>query len=249
MGIPLTGLTPAQTYPSLFKVSDNTNLTSTPKRMSDGLGNDTTIWISSLGFNNRGGGNIGTNTAIGIGALQANTTGLSNIAIGPLSLNSNTSGISNIGIGGGTLRLQTTGEYNIAIGNAAMEHNTTGSNNTAIGRSALIFNTIGIENVAIGSYSLVAATTASGNTAVGYASLFDVTTQSNNTAIGYYSNTSGFSGCLLLGVNCVATANNQVVIGSSTNSLGAIATETITPNRTWTVNINGANYKIPLLAL
>jgi hypothetical protein len=40
-----------------------------------------------------------------------------------------------------------------------------------------------------------------------------------------------------------------MVIGSSSYPAGAIATETITPNRTWTVRINGANYKIPLLAI
>jgi len=46
--------------------------------------------------------------------------------------------------------------------------------------------------------------------------------------------------------------NNAVLpltVGSAGTPAGAITTETITPNRTWTVRINGANYKIPLLAI
>jgi 2-keto-4-pentenoate hydratase len=41
----------------------------------------------------------------------------------------------------------------------------------------------------------------------------------------------------------------HIVIGSNTSNAGTIIGETITPNRTWTVRINGANYKIPLLAI
>jgi len=54
---------------------------------------------------------------------------------------------------------------------------------------------------------------------------------------------------LILGYQATATADNQFVVGSSTSNVGAIATEIIIADRTWTVRINGANYKIPLLAI
>jgi hypothetical protein len=46
-----------------------------------------------------------------------------------------------------------------------------------------------------------------------------------------------------------ATDSNKFVVGSSSVNAGAVTTETITADTTWTVRINGANYKIPMLAL
>lgn len=50
MATSLTGLTPATTYDSLLKLGDNNNLTSTSKVVSDGLGNDTLINLSTTAF-------------------------------------------------------------------------------------------------------------------------------------------------------------------------------------------------------
>jgi hypothetical protein len=58
-----------------------------------------------------------------------------------------------------------------------------------------------------------------------------------------------FSGSVILGNSATATANNQFVVGSAGTNAGAVTTEVITPDRTWTVRINGANYKIPMLAI
>jgi hypothetical protein len=47
MGTSLTGLTPATTYDALIKVGDNGPLSGTLKRLSDGLGNDSAISLST----------------------------------------------------------------------------------------------------------------------------------------------------------------------------------------------------------
>ena len=56
------------------------------------------------------------NTAFGLEALTANTTGIGNTAIGFWTLRSNTTGFDNIAIGAGALTSNTAGRSNIAIG-------------------------------------------------------------------------------------------------------------------------------------
>ena len=99
-----------------------------------------------------GGGQQSTNTAVGVTALNANTTGVSNTAIGfeALLLNSTASG--NTALGRRALRA-TTGASNIAIGNSAMENNTSGVANIGIGEGAGNVNTTGGSNIFIGNWS------------------------------------------------------------------------------------------------
>jgi len=59
MGTTLTGTTPATTYDSLIKVTDNGPLSGTAKYLSDGLGNDSALALST-GFVG-----IGTTSAVG----------------------------------------------------------------------------------------------------------------------------------------------------------------------------------------
>jgi hypothetical protein len=54
MGTTLTGTTPQDTYDSLIKVTDNGPLSGTAKYLSDGLGNDSVLALST--------GNIGIGT-------------------------------------------------------------------------------------------------------------------------------------------------------------------------------------------
>jgi hypothetical protein len=54
MGTSLTGLTPATTYDALIKVGDNGPLSATAKFLSDGLGNDSVLALST--------GNVGVGT-------------------------------------------------------------------------------------------------------------------------------------------------------------------------------------------
>ena len=47
MGTTLTGTFISQTFDALIKVTDNDNLTSTAKRLTDGLGNDSPLFLST----------------------------------------------------------------------------------------------------------------------------------------------------------------------------------------------------------
>ena len=76
-----------------------------------------------------------TNTALGIGALDSNTTGDRNTASGDSALFSNTTGSGNTASGDSALFSNTTGSENIAIGYLAGENNSTGNNNIHIGHS------------------------------------------------------------------------------------------------------------------
>ena len=91
----------------------------------------------------------GTNTAVGAGALLSNSTGSDNNAFGTFALFSNIGGFFNNAVGRNSL-LNSDGDQNNAMGDDAMFNNTTGSFNTAIGDDALDANVDGNSNVAIG---------------------------------------------------------------------------------------------------
>jgi hypothetical protein len=78
----------------------------------------------------------GVNTALGLGALQANG-GTSNTAIGYQALISNTVSSSNTAIGYQALASNTTGENNIALGNRSASRIISTSNNILIGNPGL----------------------------------------------------------------------------------------------------------------
>jgi len=142
----------------------------------------------------KGAGAIAANTALGSGALNANTTGSNNTASGYLALVSNTTGSNNTASGFQALYYNTTGSSNTASGSSALLSNTTGSSNTASGLSALYSNTTGSSNTANGHFALLYNTTGSSNTATGQSALQANTTGYDNTANGIYalySNTTG----------------------------------------------------------
>jgi len=188
----------------------------------------------------KGGGNVASNTAFGIGSLKNNNVGgrntaigyLSlycninsshNVAIGQCSLNRNTGGC-NVGIGSYALNLNTAGIRNTAVGSFALRANTTGCFNTAVGYYALRCNTIGGAQVAIGYQALrnsnFAATSNSANVAVGYRALCTNNTGANNTAVGtraLQANTSGYRNTSLGSDSLLAntTGRGNVAIGNN----------------------------------
>src|SRR5436190_5664755 len=91
----------------------------------------------------------GTNTAVGAGALLSNSTGSDNNALGTFALFSNIDGFFNNAVGRNSL-LNSDGDQNNAMGDDAMFNNTTGSFNTAVGDDALDANVDGNNNVAVG---------------------------------------------------------------------------------------------------
>lgn len=51
-----------------------------------------------------------------------------------------------------------------------------------------------------------------------------------------------------IGKGATTTASNQLALGSSATNLGTITSESVTSDATWTVKINGTDYKILLKA-
>jgi hypothetical protein len=70
MGTSLTGLTPATTYDALIKIGDNAPLDGTLKTLSDGLGNDLPLQISSTDATFTGNLNISRTIALSAGATN-----------------------------------------------------------------------------------------------------------------------------------------------------------------------------------
>lgn len=93
-----------------------------------------------------GGGNISTNSALGVDTLNANTTGSANTAFGYNALFANTTGSNNVAFGFESLLTLTTGSGNTSIGYNCGNGVTTGSNNTFLGNvtglGATLSNTI-----------------------------------------------------------------------------------------------------------
>jgi hypothetical protein len=75
----------------------------------------------------------GTNTAMGCGALNTNTTGGDNTAVGSEALHDNSSGYCNTATGYKALWKNILGTNNVAIGCNTLNENTSGNSNTAIG--------------------------------------------------------------------------------------------------------------------
>ena len=171
-------------------------------------GDDALFSLTSAGANN---------TAVGVDALFANTSGFGNTALGFDALSSNTMGGSNVAIGGQALQSNTTGGFNTAIGNATLLSNTVGPNNTAVGWSALASNNTGEGNTATGLFALDGSTTGNENTATGIVALQNNTTGSDNTADGggaLQNNTAGNGNVAVgwgAGVNI--TGNGNIALG------------------------------------
>ena len=138
------------------------------------------------------------NLAIGLDALQNNTTGIANLAIGNHSLTNNTA------------------NFNQAVGYYSLFSNTSGFQNVAIGMNALALNTTGATNTAVGSNVLSGSVKGNDNTAIGFAANVGSDSLNNTTIIG----TRAFatkSNSLILGSIAgqnSATASTNVGIGT-----------------------------------
>jgi hypothetical protein len=131
----------------------------------------------------------------------------------------NVTGNDNIGIGWDALSTTTTGQRNIGVGSSAL-YTSTGTDNIAVGSQALYSASTGINNTAVGSSSLYASSTGSSNTAIGKSSGANGT-GSNNTYLGATADMSGgpFSNSTAVGFNAKITAANQIVLGTSAETV------------------------------
>jgi len=145
------------------------------------------------------------NTAVGMTAMDAITSGDANTVLGYNAATALTSGSWNVVIGSQAGEALTTSDENTLVGQFSGRSITTGMGNTAFGASALINTITGAYNVAVGysaggalsasSYSIAVGdnTFANGpgggtgnyNIAIGSEALFNGTTGANNVMIGY----------------------------------------------------------------
>ena len=180
------------------------------------LANDASISGLTVG---KGGGAVASNTALGVSALTANTSGSLMTAVGYQALQTNSTGDSNTAVGYRSLN-KSTGTNCTAIGYLSGYNITSGANNNAMGTQALYLNTTGASNTALGDFALYSNTTGISNTAIGYQSLYSNTTYNYNTAVGYQSAYSSSTGSYnaVLGYNAYRSAtvsNYAVAIGAN----------------------------------
>jgi hypothetical protein len=161
------------------------------------------------------------NTNYGIGTTIS--SGSNNTSIGAYSSPIN-SGNQNVAVGTNTLLYNTTGSYNTALGTAALCFNTAGISNTSVGASSTEFTATNTSyNTAIGTQALFTDYGIGSNTAVGtYAGKISLTGSYGNTYIGINScsdGKTGYTGSTALGYNSVITKSNQIVLGTSAETI------------------------------
>lgn len=226
---------------------------------------DVTVSGLTIGL---GAGSQTSNIALGLLALNANTTGSFNTGAGYGALYQNTTGSYNAAYGASSLSLNTTGEYNTATGPNSLTHNTTGSNNTASGFQALDTNDTGSNNTAIGYKADVTSGGLSNVTAIGYRAnvdtsntiqlgngdITDVKTSGAVTASGFKV-PNGSSSQYLMADGSVSNGNNSahfigesygggIVFYVTPDGMHGLISETqlISPNSNSTANTDIYNY-------
>jgi len=159
-----------------------------------------------------GGGAIGSNTRVGLNALNGNTTGASNTAIGWRSLQTNSTGASNVAIGTQSLQNSTTASQNTAIGTGSLQETTIGGSNTAIGNLSLLNNTTGGNNSAIGN--IAGRFIADGTT--------NLTIANNSVFIGAQTRAAADNQTnqIVIGFLAIGLGSNTTVIGNSSTTFG-----------------------------
>ena len=154
------------------------------------------------------------NTAIGFFSQEGNRTGGFNTAVGAGALFANT-GDQNTAIGAGALLSNTSGIFNTANGESALFFNTSGGSNTAVGETALLQNTIGDNNTATGTNALQSNTEGARNTAIGVGALLR-STGNDNVGLGAGAGTLLTAGDknIYIGNGGAATEDNTIRIGN-----------------------------------
>jgi hypothetical protein len=133
----------------------------------------------------KGGGNVATNTAHGISALNGNSSGTGVTAIGSSALPVSTA------------------SNNTAVGRVAGNSTTSGSDNTFMGMQSGYSNVTGSSNVYVGVSAGYSAT-GSSNTLIGQGSGELISSGTKNTILGRYNGNQG-------GID-IRTSSNNIVL-------------------------------------
>ena len=191
----------------------------------------------TFGYNPMNSITSGTNnSAFGYQPLYSNTSGINNNAFGYNSLYLNQTGSANNAFGYYAL-YNNVASNNTAIGHQAATANTAGFNNVAVGYQAMYSSTISNYATIIGASAWYNGTTGDGNTVIGNAALYNATIGINNVAVGDSVGGNIISGSYntfvgkgagstinvfystAIGYNAAATQNNQIVLGTTSESV------------------------------
>ena len=197
-----------------------------------------------------GNGDISSNTAVGVRALNSITFGSRNVAIGYEAITSGSfvafntavgyqalSSLddyteANVAIGDSAMYSTTTGNNSVAVGMGALYSNTEGSSQVAVGMGALYYNSVGNLNVAIGGDALFSNTSGSENAAIGIGSLRANSVGHGNIGIGYYALSDSISGSYntAIGDNTglgITSGSYNTILGAQVTGLSATLRNTI----------------------
>jgi len=189
------------------KIQTNTNKTDIPNNSSGG-----NVFIRYINF-------AGTflDSGISVGAGYSQNTANTSMGFGTLA--GNIDGKNNIALGNYTLS-QTTTSDNIAIGYNSLVNNFLGEKNISIGSDTMISNKEGNHNTTLGHETGYSNQDGNNNTFIGYHSGYSNVNGNNNTFIGYNTNSNGnYSNSTAIGYNATVSADNQIVIGTSDDTI------------------------------
>lgn len=212
--------------------TSSTNSTTGALVVSGGIGVAKDSFVNGVKVG-RGTGNVATNTALGLDAINGNTSGWANSGFGVGTLRTNQHGHTNTALGAYVLYYSTSTNENTAAGAYAMHWTTSGSSNSAFGKSSLQNTRTGDANSALGSYALHLSTTGGYNVAVGANALYS-NLASFNTAVGFLSQAAGTGGNSNASLGAYTLENNtmgtmNVAIGTHAGKYqGSIGTTGLT---------------------
>ena len=182
----------------------------------------------------RGKSGVATNTAVGVSALAAVTSGGQNTAIGNSAGALITTAVRNTLVGY-LAGQKVTSSSNTLVGSSAGSEMTTGDSNTGVGKSALSSCTTGFGHTAVGADAGSSVNTSNNNTLIGFQAATSLQAGSNNVAVGRSAgtftaasdNVSSIADCVFLGYLTKALTvsdSNSIVIGASATGEGSNTT-------------------------
>ena len=170
------------------------------------------------------------NTALGQGAGDSVTTGVSNTSLGYNAGTAITGGSSNTVVGFNAGDALVGASNNTAIGVNALGINVSGTSNVAIGSSSLQ-TSLCCQNTAVGNGSGCSVTIGIGHVYVGYLAGANSTSACNNTAVGWSALSQSTAGSTTA-VGFAALQNNTTGTQNTAVGFSTLSTSTSASNNT-----------------
>ena len=182
----------------------------------------------------RGKSGVATNTAVGVSALNAVTSGGENTAIGNSAGALITTAVRNTLVGY-LAGQKVTSSSNTLVGSSSGSNMTTGDSNTGVGKSTLNQCSTGFGHTAIGADAGSSVSTSNNNTLIGFQAGTSVQDGSNNVCLGRSAgaftgasdNITAISDSVFLGYltrSSTVSDANTIVIGASAQGEGSNTT-------------------------